>query len=437
MPLASVPAIDANICSGWTEANVNLYNRLPFYLAKMQVERRKVWSTWSKFLGKKRWSPNMGDTMRSVQKEPSPHLRQFANPQLITAAPKKDVVNIYERKVDEQVYRHRFESLVLNFLPDFRDFLNDGVKANSTDVMEKLERFEDIFYRGRVWYYSPYVWVVDRAAGPLVPAPQAIGTEAFAAATQVTTITGANVKNSAWVTAMIPQLGQAGYLSLTTLNTLCTVADNDIGMPPFTGNALPKEDAGLSEKYCLVTSSEAWDQFMYDPFLLNNKNCALDIVLEKFKGSLFGKVTCMIENKPIRFKADGTLAAPETRELNPDAENYGETIPNPDYYDLVQSPYEVAFFIGSQGYEVIEVGPPPSAFASNGMPNGFGKMVWNGEVFLTKNVSVPCPTDDNPYAVETNKYGEYLQVCCQSTFGILGKQKRNIIPILFKRKVGR
>lgn len=441
MPLASVPAISASICSGWTEAQIDLYNTLPFYLAKMQVDRRKTWSTWSKFLGKKKWTPNMGPVMRSVKKEPSPHLRQFANPTEISLAPRKDVVNIYERKVDVSVYRHRFESLVLNFVPDFRDFLNDQVKANSTDVMEKLERFEDIFYRGHIWYYSPYVWVVDKVAdgisgNEMVPAPQSLGTETFNPATQTTTITGANAKTSAWVQAMIPLLGQAGYLSLDTLNKLCTAATTDIGMPPFTGSGLPKEDQGLSEKYCLVTSSEAWDRFMYDPFLLNNKNCNLDIVLSKFRGSLFGKITCTLEDKPIRFKADGTLCAPETRELNPDAENYGETIPNPDYTSITTSPYEVAFLIGTQGYEHIEVGPPPSAFSGNGMPDGFGKMVWNGEVFLTKNVILPCPTDDNPYAVDANSYGEYLQVKCQATFGILGKQKRNIIPILFKRKRG-
>lgn len=434
MPLASVPAINANICSGWTEQDVNLYNKLPYYLAKMQVDRRKTWITWKKFLGNKRWTPNMGSTMRSVTKEPSPHLRQTANPTEISSAPKKDVVNIYERKVDEQVYRHRFESLVLNFLPDFRDFLNDGVKANSTDVMEKQERFEDLFYRSRIYYYSPYVWVPGRVAGELVAAPQSIGTETYAAG--VTTITGANAKTSAWIQAMIPQLGQPGNLSLDTLNKLCTAASTDQRIPPFTGSGLAKEDAGLTEKYCLVTSSEAWDQFMYDPFLLNNKNCALDIVLQKFRGSLFGKITCTLEDMPMRFKADGTLAAPETRELNPDAENYGETIPNSDYTSITQSPYEMAFLVGAQGYEGLEVGPPPSAFSGNGMPNGFGKMVWNGEVFLTKNIILPCPTDDNPYAVDANSYGEYLQVKCQTTFGILGKQKRNIIPILFKRKRG-
>jgi hypothetical protein len=425
MPLATIPAVDANICSGWTEQNINLYNRLDFYLAKKQVDRRKWYATWGKFLGKVKWTPNMGDTMRTVVTEPSPHIRQFAFPNPIsTASPKKDVIDIRERKMDDLVYRHRFESLVLNFVPDFRDFMSH-VNDNSKDIMEKEERFEDIFYRGRIFHNSPFVWIPNNVAGELVASPVGVGNAA-----------GTDGKTTAWLQAQMAAIGNPGYLSMESLNKALTVAENDIGNLPFSGPDVPKEDNGMMNKYALVTSTEAFNQFSLDPFLLNYKNCYLDIINGRFQGSLFGRLTTILEKFPLRMAADGTFPAPEIRELNPDAYNYQESVPNPAYYGIAQAPYEIAFLVGADGYDVIEVGPPPAAFASNGMPQGFGKMFWNGEVQLTKNFLVPCQQDDGTIIWQTNNYGEHLMFISQVTYGMRGYQKRNIVPIIFKRKRG-
>jgi hypothetical protein len=436
MPLTSIPAIDASVCSGWTEQQVDLYNKLPYHLAKMQVDYRSYWATWSKFLGSRKWSRNMGDTLKAVSKEPSPHLRQTANPALLSAAPKKDVIDVRERTATAQVRRQRFESLNLNFVPDFQDFLTDHVEAAGKDILEKQTRFEDLFYRTQIFQQSPKAWINGRAAGELIAAPTAATTETTAAG--VTTIAGVTGKSTAWIQAQIAALGAAPGLGFEAINRVLTAAENDERIRPFTGSDVAKNDEGLSGKFGLVCSTELFNSFTFDPYLQANKNCNLDVVNGRFKGSLFGRITCIMEDLPFRFTENGTFVAPETRILDPNADNYGESVPNPLYTGLDDdsSPYEWAFLVGAEGWERIDVGPPPSAFSGNGMPKGFGKMFWNGEIMITKNLLVPCPTDDNANAVELNTYGEYLKFISQAVFGVLGKQKRNIIPILFKRKRG-
>lgn len=437
MPLTTIPAIDQNVCGGWTEQQVDLYNKLPFYLAKMQVDYRSSWTTWARFLGSRKWQRNMGDTLKAVTKEPSPHLRQTANPALMSAAPMKDVVDVRERTATAQVRRHRFESVNLNFVPDFQDFMTDHVDAAGQDIMEKQTRFEDLFYRTQINNGSPKVWVTGKAAGPLVAAPMELPTETTAAG--ITTLNGANAKSTAWYQAQIAALGANGRLGFEEINRLLTVAEQDERIRPFTGSDIPKENAGLTGKFALVCSAELFNSFTFDPYLQANKNCQLDVVNGRFLGSLFGRITCIIEDKPFRLNVDGKFYAPEVRVLDPNAFNYGESIPNPYYTALTDvdgSPLELAYLVGAEGWEKIDVGPPPSQFSSNGMPKGFGKMFWNGEVMITKNILVPCPTADNANNMELNTYGEYLRFISQTTFGILGKQKRNIIPVLFKRSRG-
>ena len=51
----------------------------------------------------------------------------------------------------------------------------------------------------------------------------------------------------------------------------------------------------------------------------------------------------------------------------------------------------------------------------------------------TDKVSVPCADENGNTFWDTNKYGEYLQLIAHSFVGIVGTQKRGILPILFRR----
>jgi hypothetical protein len=435
MPSYAIPALDANYCSGWNEQDINLYNKLDFYFAKMQVEMKKGWPLWSKLLGKIRWQPNMGNTMRGVTKMPSPHLRQFAVPSPILngTLPKKDILDVRERKEDVTIYRHRFESQIMNFIPSFRDFFKDHVSAHSTDIAEKQLRYDDIYIRGNIFHQAPFVFLPDsaQAAGSLIDAPYGVGDDA--GRSEANGYQSSNTaKTKVWLQAKLAEIGTPGNLSFNALNLLLTIMENDLRIPYYSGSDMPKDDAGLSGKYVLICSGEAWNQFLYDPWMLANKPIDMDVVHNGWKGSFFGRITTKIEDLPLRISADGTFPNPQTREVNPNAYNYQETINNPAYNN---APYEVAFLAGAQGYDSIEIGPPPSPFAG-GMPDGFGKMIWNGEIVMTKNILIPCTDDRNQLTYDTNNYGEYLKLISQVTYGIMPKQRRNIIPIIFQRKRG-
>lgn len=426
MPTFQIPAINQSICAGWSQQDVNLYQKLPFYLAKTQVETMEEWSIWSKFTGRIPWKPNMGTTMRGVRKTPSPNLRQMAFPNPLTTTPKVDVIGLRDTSVNEVLYWHQFESQVLNFLPDFQDFMNTHVEDTREDIQTKIARFSDIFLRGKIFHRSPWVWLPNRIGGEAVAAPaNTDGNDA-----------GTTGKTTAWVQAQLAQIGQPGNLSMDTLSRLLPFMSTSLRAPVFSGSNMPSGTGGLTGKYCLVCSDEAYSRFSFDPYLKANKSVDLNIINKGFTGDLFGRIVCKLEDMPIRFAADGTMPAPETIEVNTDAVNYGETLPNPVYTEIATTPYEVAFLIGAKGYNSIEIGPPPAAFQGTKLPEGFGRMTWNGEIQVTKNILIPCLDESGTLRQDTNKYGRYLQLISAVTFGCVAVQPRYIVPIIFKRVRG-
>jgi hypothetical protein len=425
-----MPAVDIAVCSGWTENQLNLYNALPYYFAKLQVERRKTWTKWGKLTKKRKWSPNMGPIMRGVRKEPSPHLRQMFYPNPLSQMPKKDVMDVREVTQDAVLYRHRFESPALPFFPSFNDFM-DHVDDHGQDIMEKIERAEDIFIRTNVFHMSPYMFLAQGNTMQLLPTAPWTGTGAFDQTN--------DGKSKALIAAQIQGGLVTSGLTLAGLNYALTVMETDLRVPFFKGSGVGQSniDTPLDGKYMLMTDSETYNQFTFDPYLQQNKNCDLDVVNDSFRGSIFGRITCQLEDLPLRYQLDGTLQAPEVRVGN--GYNIGETLPNPAYSlpDETGSPYTVSYLCGMGGYESLEVGPPPAPFSKDTPPENFPAMFWNGEVKITKQFLTQCADATTGLVVyEANTYGEYVKFISQIALGIMPAQRRNIIPILHKRKRG-
>lgn len=423
MPAQTVPVIDQALPQEWTEQDRSLFHQMPHYFVTKQIERRKEFAVFPKLTGKVKWTPNEGPIMRSVRKEPSPHLRSFAFPKPIDEAPLRDVLQVREMHTDAIIRWQDFETLNFNFLPDFRDFMKDHIKSHTTDINEKILRFNDVFIRSEMFHSSPYVVLPGAAGDVLTVAPTAAGN---------TTNTAASSKNLDWLATVLPLITVEG-LSAKALANAVNAFSEDLDVPYFSGEGISEV---LQGKYRLVLSNEARRSWTFDPYVLANKAQIMDLVTKKFTTTPFDDTIGIKERFPIRFAMDAlgavTVPAPQTQELNPAAINYGETIINPAY---AAAQYEVAFLAGAGGYDSIQIGMPPSTFTGGYEPSNFKKMKWNGEVTITKDILIPV-ADANGAIVryDTNKYGRHLQLIANATFGVSAFQPRNVLPIIFKRK---
>lgn len=424
-----MPALDQSIVTAWNEQEQNMYNSYPFWLASYEVKHKQTYATHSRLFGKRSWTRNMGSTMKGVRKEPSPHLRQEATPQELSKVSQKDILDVQEMTIETTLKHHKFESRVIPFYPSFTDFLRDHLTAVSKDIVDKRTRYQDLFCRTCVFHQSPAVMIANKANGEVVTGvPMWDGKDVANLAAQG--------KNQGWRQSVIPSLGNPGNMSIITAFLADSYLREDVRAVPWAdgGSGMPKDDSPMGGKNVLVLSNEAYNQFRFDPFLLDNRAINLDIVQHGFRGSIGDNIVCKIEDLPLRMNADGSFPQPETRELG-NVYNRNESILSNAYKD---APYEWAFMYAADGYETLDVGAPPSEFVSGSMPKGFAEMFWNGEVKFTKLFNIPYvdPEDAAKIYYEFNTYGEHMKAICHLALGVLGTQRRNVLPILYKRVRG-
>lgn len=406
----NLPAIFGNA----QQEDIAKFSKLPYYLARNECAAFPKWNVWDQLFGDINWQANMGDVLRGVTPQPSPVGESFFFPNDITTAPLKNVYEVTQYTNDARVKLHRYESKQFNFVPSFDAFWRDYIQYASKDMAKQIQVSNNIFIRTNCWFNSPYIL----RAGDRDPinAPQAPGNA---------TNDAANSKNAAWMVGTFENVTE--NLSLRTVYTASMAMSENLQAPPVeqTRN-MPAANSGMLGKYVLITSKEAFDNFLFDPDVALLKSINLDLLYSNFQGSLFGSVTCKLENYPLRFDVTGQPVAPQIYDANTQ-----KTVPNPIYTNLDLSPWEIAFMTGELPYRTIKVGPPPREFAERAMSRSkFYSLKWNGEVQLTDQVLI----QDGQGNIDLNVYGTQLKLISQATHGIIEVEGRFLLPILFHRR---
>jgi hypothetical protein len=408
--------------------DVSRFQQLDFYLVQNEVNTFQKKNIFDQLFGDIDWQANEGNVMRGTTPQRSPVGRSFFFPNNVTEVPNKDVYQVTESVEEARVKAHDYESFQFNFLPSFTAFWKTYLQFANKDIVEKIAISNNQFIETNIWFNTPNVYFAG--SGLSVNAPTTMGNAAG---------TAAGSKTNAW---LIAQTNLLVLQNLTLRDVYAAVMNlqEDMGAPSFSGSKnMAKDNEGLKNKYVLVTSSEAFLNWTFDPDVQTLKPLDLNLLFNDFKGMLFGTVTTKIHPYPIRFStvdivdgagvvlwAAGTPIAPEIYDATDK-----KWKPNPYYTSLVSAPFEIAHLLGDSLCRTVKVGPPPKEFATTNMSaEKFYSMKWNGEVRLTDQVLILRP--DGTY--DTNAYGKQLKFISECTHGYLPGERRNSISIVFERR---
>lgn len=408
--------------------DVARFQQLPFYLVQNEVNTFATWNVFDQLFGDIDWQSNEGNVMRGTTPQRSPVGRAFFFPNDITSVSNKDIYQVTESTEEARVKAHNYESFQFNFLPSFTAFWKTYLQFANKDIVEKIAISNNQFIETNIWFNTPNVYFAG--SGLTVGAPTAMGNAAG---------TAAGSKTAAWLIAQT----NANVLQNLTLRDVYNAVMNlqeDMAAPSFSGSKnMPTDNEGLKGKYVLITSSEAFLGWTFDPDVQTLKPLDLNLLFKDFKGSLFGTTTTKIHRYPIRFNvvdivdgggtvlwAAGTPIAPEIYDATDK-----KWKPNPYYTSLVSAPFEIGHLLGDSLCRTIKVGPPPKEFATTNMSaEKFYSLKWNGEVRLTDQVLITRPDG----SVDLNYYGEQLKYISKCTHGYLPGERRYGISLVYERR---
>lgn len=416
----------------WNIEDQNRFQKLQFYLANLSAKYFPIWKTYSKFVKSTPWQQNMGSTMRGVTVEPTPIGRQMFFPNAITGPAKRDVFAQMERIEEALVRRHYAESRQFSFLPSFQDFRKEQIPTAMKDITQQIACAEDFFIRSFMFHRAPFVYLCGRTFVTGSPFPEPSGL--IAAPTGDGSDDGTTGKTTNFLLKCLAELsnGSKNTASFKSFNQMLNISRFDLQLPAFEGmnNGTPADNEAIKGNYLAIGSGEAYSNLGFDEHVLSYKNLQMDLIHSEFMGKILSNIMYRPERFPLRIASDGTFPAPQTYESNSAAYNYGETVPNPAY---VNARYEVLFWMAAEACKTLDVGPAPADFVGGKMDaNRFNKLAWNGEVKITDNVLVNLGTQATPI-LDTNKYGEVVQLISATNYGAISINRRHCIPMIYAR----
>lgn len=403
------------------------------------MTRIPYWSRYKKLFGTRKWSPNMGDTLLGVIAEYSPKATQVHKPKYINNTPLRTIASSFERSNTARLYRHKFESPQFNWLPSFRDIRKSQLAFAMEDLNRQVAFGFDDFVRWQILQFSPYMFVCGATNPVLSGIPVGPPGEG----------TLVDPKTTAFFQSVGAAVGTNGYLDYKNICAVRSAARNVLGMVPWDGApGTPADNKIMSGNWLLMGEPQIYEALSFDEHVLNNRPLAMNLLNKEFMGIISDNIVFRQEMYALRMAADGTFPAPEIESAypanatvttgtstttDPGGALRSEVIPNPDY---VNAAFGFAFFFGNKPYEALDVGPPPSEF-TNGQVDGarIAKMSWNGEVKLTDKLLINYGSASGLTvdALDFNKYGEFLQLICDTTLGLIPNTPRFCMPIIYRR----
>jgi len=400
------------------------FARLPIQMAFQEKSTYEYSSVWGTMFSSLKFKQNNGDIIIGVMPQSSPVTSQTHRPNNITEIAKINTYRNRELQNQARVKRHKYMSQQIHWLPEFRDF-RKNILFQMKDLATQIAVCNDFFIRDQLFNLARHAYLVGRGGSADSAYDESVP---FGDPSDPT----ASVKDTNWMAAKIQELG-TGTLDFRTICAIRDLAQNSLGIAPSDGwkKGNPGDNELVKGKWILAGDNELLTRLTYDPTVNAVRPLAMNLLNSRFSGAISDNIVFRSTPFPERYNEDGTM--PDIQiEQEYNAANYsgdkGYITRFTEAYR--KAPVSVAYLIGWNPIQTIDVGPPPASFTGQGSTaNKFNALNWNGQVQATRNFLIK----DSAGNVEANTWDELIKLIASTVHGVMPANPFNVIPIIYRR----